>query len=51
MVLYIELASFYIHLFKMGINLPYQEGDCQCSGKEVFGGHHTQVWFAYCAYV
>ena len=30
----------------MHSSLPYR-GDCQHSGKEASGRHHTQVWFAY----
>jgi hypothetical protein len=35
----------------MGRSLPYKEKHCQCSGKEVSGRRHTQVWFAYSVWV
>ena len=36
----------FINIFRMGRSLPYK-GDCQHSGKEASGRHHTQVRFAY----
>lgn len=47
----ISISSFYRYLFRMGRCPPYKEGNCQSSGKETSGRHHTQVWFAYPAWV
>jgi hypothetical protein len=48
---YKYVLIFYRYLFRIDRNLLNKEGDCQCSGKEVSGRHHTQVWFAYSNWV
>lgn len=38
------LSVAWTGFFRMGRRILYK-GDCQCSGKDVSGRHHTQAWF------